>query len=514
MQGRKKNIRPALIFLFSEHRRASVAIKSKASNWTLMFRARISHFAIIAGVACVIAVLGCSGLFLADPVSFYSGVGILTRFGVMGGTPTIDPNAGSLSFALGARAAFDVLAGKLPLWNFYEGLGAPLLGEMQSAALFPPTWLLAFPHGQVIEHALLQGIGGIGAFLFFRKFGLGVTAAVAGAVLYELNGVFAWLRNAIFNPVAFLPWLLFSVECVRANALAVTSFRMRLPVICAGAVAGALALYAGFPEEVYLYAFLVGIWTVFRFWGFARSQLRDAGVDLAAIGLLSIALSAPVLVAFFGFLPDSDWGKHGGAGFYGVHLGWTETLQYFVPYVYGPIFGMPNPHVMGIWSGIGGYAGFLPLVAAFGAMFFAERRAAKIVLAVWALVCLSVTKGTPGIYEAFMILPLMKTAAVFRYLNTGWIFCEIFLAALFIDRLATLPQTVARRAVVFAVLISIAIVMVIAKFAMPLLSELWDDQSARRYLVVAAASVALLSSLAYFLTRRLQGERLARGFQF
>lgn len=110
---------------------------------------------------------------------------------ILPGLPTIDPNYGFTSEALGVRAAKDVLSGKLPLWNLYEGFGAPLLGEMQSAALFPLTWLQALPHGQVLEQALLQILAGAGAFLFLRKLGLGPRAALTGGVLFQLNGVFA-----------------------------------------------------------------------------------------------------------------------------------------------------------------------------------------------------------------------------------------------------------------------------------------------------------------------------------
>lgn len=481
------------------------------SRFAGIFLGRNAPVSILAGVALAIAMFAAFGPFLTDPVLLYSSVGVIGRFGLAEGAPSIDPNIGSTSFALGARAAVDVLAGKLPLWNFYEGLGTPLLGEMQSAALFPPTWLLALPHGQALEHALLQVIGGVGAFLFFRKFGLSVTAALTGALLYELNGVFAWLRNAVFNPVAFLPWLLFTVEWVRANAALRLSFAERLPAICTGATAGALALYGGFPEQVYLYAYLVGIWAVFRLWGLTKAQLASTALDIGVMATLSGALSAPVLVAFVGFLQDSDWGRHGGEGFYGAHLGAPAFLQYFVPYVYGPIFAQSNPAVMGTWSGIGGYMGFLPLVAAIAALALADRRGSKVVLALWLVVCLGVTHGLPLLYQAFMGLPLMKTAATFRYLNPGWIFCGIFLSALFVDRVASLPRAAMTRVVNGALLMGLAVLAAAAAMAWPLLATLWRDTSSRYYLVAAVGCVTILAGLTLLFTRRLRGERLAIG---
>ena len=51
----------------------------------------------------------------------------------------IDPNVGFITQSLGHLAALDILHGHLPWWNYFEGLGQPLAGEMQSAALFPLT---------------------------------------------------------------------------------------------------------------------------------------------------------------------------------------------------------------------------------------------------------------------------------------------------------------------------------------------------------------------------------------
>jgi hypothetical protein len=180
-----------------------------------LFEWKLLEVCVLCAIPCFIALFSIFGPFLTDTVYLYSGVAVSLGSRVLPGYPTIDPNVGFTSYALGARAALDVLSGHLPLWNHYEGLGTPLLGEMQSAALFAPTWFLAFPHGQAVEQAFLQLMAGVGAFLFFRKFGLGTRAALAGSVAFELNGVFAWLRNAIYNPVAFLPWLFFAVEgCV------------------------------------------------------------------------------------------------------------------------------------------------------------------------------------------------------------------------------------------------------------------------------------------------------------
>lgn len=448
---------------------------------------------VICAIPCFIALLGIFGPFLTDTVYLYGGAAVHVQARGLAGLPTIDPNIGFTSFALGARAALDLLSGHLPLWNHYEGLGAPLLGEMQSAALFPPTLLLALPHGQVLEQALLQLVAGVGSFLFLRRFGLGTRAALAGSLLFEVNGVFAWLRNAIFNPVAFLPWLFFAVESMHAAAMAERQLRQRLPLICVGATMAALAPYAGFPEEVYLYSLLLIAWVALRATELSVRQALIFVSDLLLAALIALALSAPVLVAFVDFLGEAALGSHSNNGFYGAWLNSGAIIQYMMPYIYGPIFASTDQTVSGIWANTGGYIGFAPVVVAVAGLLTPGRRAVKIFLAGWVFIALGVTHGLPGIYQAFMILPLVKIAATYRYLNTSWIFCVIFLCALFIDELPALPRPMSRWILIGAVACGLLSIVVAAAAAWPLVLESWSDLFHRSFIVIALLSVAVLS---------------------
>jgi hypothetical protein len=103
------------------------------------------------------------GLLNCDPTLLYAGLQHGLHPGPLGGYPpypTIDPNIAFTSHALGRRVILDILQGQWPWWNYYEGVGAPLAGEMQSAALFPLTWLLYFKNGQLYMHLALQMIAG------------------------------------------------------------------------------------------------------------------------------------------------------------------------------------------------------------------------------------------------------------------------------------------------------------------------------------------------------------------
>jgi hypothetical protein len=438
-------------------------------------------------------VVKTSGLYL------YNGLHYAGLPPLVSGQPTIDPNYGFTSQALGARAAQDVLSGKLPLWNPYEGLGSPLLGEMQAAALFPFTWLQVLPHGQELEQAVLQVIAGFGTLLFLRKLGLNRVSACAGAILFQFNGVFAWLRNAIYNPVAFLPWFFLVIESLYLAAAQEVAFGRRLPWAAFGGLVAALAIYAGFPEEVYLYCLLLVLWAGLRWFKLQGGQRWRFLGDLAIAALLGLALSLPALVAFVRFLPDAVLGDHGNGRLYGSILPASALLHYLLPYVYGPIFAASAPD----WGEIGGYIGLAPVLFALAALQLPGRTAIKLLLTFWIIVAVSVSHGVPGVYQAFMLLPLTKIAACFRYLNAGWIFCFVVLVALFLDEWPRADRAVARRALLLAAAVGLVAVVVSTILAWPIVLGTWSESSTVKifaklsafFLLAALASLTSLARL-------------------
>jgi len=455
---------------------------------------------LLCAVPAVILLLSLIGPFRTDALYHHSGIVFDAKPQLMNGEPSIEPNIGITSQALGTRAALDIAVGRWPLWNHFEGLGAPLLGEMQSAALFPPTLLMLLPHGQGIEHLLLEALGGFGTFLFFRKFGLGRRAAVFGAVAFEVNGVYSWLRNAIFNPVAFLPWLFFALECMIANAAGGLALRRRLPMIGLGAFVAALSLYAGSPEEVYLYGLMLVAWTLLRATALAFRAVVRLAADLALTGIVALLLSAPLLVAFSAYLPEAELAQHGNGGFAHESLGRETLLQYIAPYVYGRIFAISRPAIEGSWERTGGYIGFTPLVLAAASFFLPTRRATKLFLLGWIAVAVGTSHGVPGIQQAFNAIPMVADATSYRYLTPSWIFALIFLSALFIDGAPTLTAARLRRAMAVAVAVGSGLTLLAVAGAWSLLSDLLSASAHEgrtvtfALLAVVVIAVALLAT--------------------
>lgn len=351
--------------------------------------------------------------------------------GPLPGDYTIDPNDGFTSQALGRLAAEDWLHGHVPYWNRYEGLGTPLAGEMQSAAMFPLVPLLVFPDGLLYMHVVLEITAGIATFFFLAQLGRSRPSAMLGGCLFALSGTFGWLTNAIFNPIAFLPLIMFALERIRSRVQG----DQRLGWGLLG-VAVALAAYAGFPEVAFLDLLFVAGWAVLRCLQLPGNKRLAFTLRLGAGGLLGLVLSAPILIPFADYLAQAN---NAHAEISAGILVNISLFALFMPYIYGPIFGFHSfDHTsrLGLfWGSIGGYlsAG----VVALGVVGLAGRRdrGVKAYLALWSLlVCLKIY-GFKPVGRAIDLIPGVGPTAFYRYALVSVEFALIVLAMAGLDDL-------------------------------------------------------------------------------
>ena len=109
--------------------------------------------------------------------------------------------------------------GEFPLWKATANCGAPLLGNGQSALLFPPNLLailLGAPAWISAVVALLKIVGGMfGAWLLGRHLGLSWLASVLCGVVFGLGGFEAvWILHPHTNPAMLFPWLILMTDRV------------------------------------------------------------------------------------------------------------------------------------------------------------------------------------------------------------------------------------------------------------------------------------------------------------
>lgn len=369
------------------------------------------------------------GTFSPDPLFFTASIGDVGKH--FAGTPWIDPNVGFQGQALGKLSADQWLAGHIPWWNAYNGVGLPLAAEVQPASLFLPFVLLMhFRSGGMWLELILQIIAGLCAFAVMRRIGLSRTAALAGALVFELNGTFAWHGAPISTPVAFLPMLLLGIEQLRARVIAQAPGGWLLI-----AVAFTYSLYAGFPETAYIDGLFAGVWVISRLPGLGRPHAIRFLRNLCLAVLTGLLCATPLIVPFVEFLGRAYVGGHAKA-FAHAALPASSLAHSLMPWLYGPIFHFDDPtHAINrSWANIGGYFTALQFfVVLLGA--FLSRRWLSAALLAWMLVCLAKTFDIRPISDLVNLLPMVKEAAFFRYAPPSWEFAGAVICALAIDSL-------------------------------------------------------------------------------
>jgi hypothetical protein len=417
------------------------------------------------------------GVSEANPLGPRGGLIRASVPGVVAGQPWIDPNYGFVSQALGHRAALDLIHFHMPWWNPYEGTGAPLAGEMQSAALFPPTLLLLFSNGQIYEHVLLEMVAGVSTFLLLRRLGLGRFASVAGGSVFALNGTFAWFAHAPVNPIAFLPLMLLGIE--RAYTAAAESRAGGWWLI---AIAGALSFYGGFPETAYIDTALAALWFAWRCGCIERARLRALAGKAISGAVVGVLITAPLLIASIDYFNHADLGVHASSLYGSAHIPAQGLPQLLLPYIYGPILGYAGPGfaLTGIWVVVGGYLSTSLLMLAGLGLCARGRRGLRLVLGVWILLAFARMYGQiPLLGHVLGWLPGMGRVAFFRYGTASLELAVTILAALGIHDLVTVPEH--RRRLAWGGLTMLLLVAVGALGAHSLASQLGPKYSHRPY---------------------------------
>ena len=427
------------------------------------------------------------GFFDPNPLGVTSGLVSPANYspGLLRGYPTADPNDGFVSQALGHRASLDLLGGHLPWWNPYEGTGAPLAGETQSAALFPPTLLTRLGDGQVYEHMFLEIVAGLSTYLLLRRIFVNRWASAAAAIAFALNGTFAWYYAPNVNPVAFLPLLLLGIEL--AYAASVAGRRGGWWVIAA---AGALSVYAGFPEVAYIDGLLGLCWFAWRCSCVGRNRLMVLVRKSATGVIVGTLLSAPLLIASFGYFTRADLASHGGGGPATFHLPLQVLPQLVLPYVYGPIFASSSPaHA---WDG--GYLSASLVLFALIGLFSKGRRGLRFALVVWIVLALARIYGQPPLLgDVLGVFPGMSRVAFYRYAFASLELAVVVLAALGLDVVARGLYT--RRRVLWIGLTSFVIVALAALAAWRVSHEVEGGLRLHSYFgvsVVCGAAIVLV----------------------
>ncbi len=191
-------------------------------------------------------------------------------------------------------------AGRLPLWNPYLFMGAPLLANSQAAVLYPLHWPLIWlstPKQVAWSIVLHVWLAGAGTYLFARlALRLRPLPSFVAGTIFALGGFLGAQVEHLnqLNASAWLPWLLLCLEGAMTEG-----WRRWLALLGGGAVV-ALALLAGHTQAAYIVLFGAAVYIVLReWWDPAGPKWRTALRGLAAlVGMvvMGIALAAGQLL--------------------------------------------------------------------------------------------------------------------------------------------------------------------------------------------------------------------------
>src|SRR5947209_9841266 len=206
------------------------------------------HWPLTADRSVVVALLAAS-------LAFYSPLVFLGR-------ALVDYDAFVYFYPQRVYLAQALLAGRIPLWDPDLFLGVPFLANPQTAVLYPPWWLFLLGPVQVVYTAQLvlhAFLAAVFTYLLARHaFGVLPLAAVVGGLAYAFGG-FAVGQGGHLNQISAAAWL--PAVLLAYDRFATTR---RVYWLGLGALALALQLLAGHPQETYMTLITLGMFGVVR----------------------------------------------------------------------------------------------------------------------------------------------------------------------------------------------------------------------------------------------------------
>lgn len=287
--------------------------------------------------------------------------------------------------------------GWVPLWNPDAGFGTPYLADPQTAAWYPPLFLLYRFFQPVTAFNLL--ITGhhlwalFGFYLFARRRGFSPWIALAGSLTFgfTFNAISLSWATPMLLAFSWSPWVFTAAQGLEKGQRG--SF---FPL----SIALAFQLAAGYPLFFYLTLMVLFIDWVLRTIGNRSLGFRKPGVEIGlglGAALLALAFNAAWLLPFKEFAPLSNLGLRAG---FSEALHWDDLATWFNPFFKGhPLHSHPEtPYSVTVY-----FAG-LPVLAAF----------------FWGLWRGKFSKNSFCLFFVLLVLSLGETVYVGGWLKTFW----------------------------------------------------------------------------------------------
>lgn len=295
----------------------------------------------------------------------------------------------SMQFIPWRYLAFEILKqGFLPLWNPYNGMGAPLLANYQLAFFYPPGWLsylfaavggiswLAWSETLLVPLHLSWAAAGMLALQ--KKFQVNITGQLVSALAFSLSG-YLIARVGFFSLVfasVWLPWIFLAVTNVCETALSDSINRkLLLKRILILVLAISMQLLIGHAQVTFYTLMLSAVWIIYWTWnkGGFKKVLKPILIFTLAV-VAACMVTAVQLFPTIEFLRESQRSTNVD---YAVAMVYSFWPWRFFTLLFPNFFG--NPGLGNYW----GYANFwedavyfglLPFVAAIGTLITLAKK--------------------------------------------------------------------------------------------------------------------------------------------
>jgi hypothetical protein len=261
--------------------------------------------------------------------------------------------------------AFDLIrAGQIPLWNSYNGAGAPLLANYQSALLYPFNWpglFLPLAWWMSVTSVLHLFIGGAGVWLLGKRMGMSPLGQNISALSFGLTGYL--VARAFSYPTVtaavWLPLMLWAAQGILTNG-------RRRDTAWLATFTG-LQLLAGHAQSTWYSLLLTAAFC--GWWAITHRPLNKQRLALVIVALaLGGGIAAAQLIPTAELLNQSQ--RSGGVDFeFAMNFSYDlpRTLNLLAPNVFGtPADG--SYLAKGAFFEDAVYIGFIPLISALTAL--------------------------------------------------------------------------------------------------------------------------------------------------
>jgi hypothetical protein len=419
-------------------------------------------------------VLAAGGLLLASLAFYYPLVFL--------GRALADYDAVVYFFPQRVYLARSLLAGQIPLWDPDLFLGAPFLANPQTAVFYPPSWLFMLGPVQTVYTVQLVLHTFLAAYFTYalarHACGAVPLAAVVGGMAYAFGG-FAVGQVGHLNQLSAAAWL---PAVLLAYQRFVTTLSPRW--IALGALALALQLLAGHPQETYMTLIVLGIFGLVGAPWRHHTRLIKLGVGGIVLCGLGALLAAAQLLPTLELTPLSirgggvEW-KDAVAG----SLPWYLAVRVLFPPFWVKV---PNTEFLAYAGVVSVTLGFLALLAARGrAVLFGA-----VLCALGLFLALGENNGSYAV--VFSSMPGFDTFRVPARWLLLWEFGAALLAALGADWIGRGARIAPRRPIT---LLRVALVAFILVAGLAWQLQEGEEFAQRRtpglWLALAAATLAV-----------------------